>query len=179
LASSWALDGGHFRLAWGRGGRGLRHAFELLDLFFELQLVLLHTQLRHLLPEPRDFILRRVFDAVAHALPGHRKRAEQQRDGGPKEKFHRVHAGDGGCGSGGCQRGRCSSRRRNRTIPAHATRGRLLFSASYKASERIWLSASIGPELSENSDDPSGDTTFHVVGSLTATYMINPAVDME
>jgi hypothetical protein len=49
----------------------------------------------------------------------------------------------------------------------------LLFNANYKASERIWLSASIGPELSENSDDPSGDTNFHVVGSLTATYLIN------
>jgi hypothetical protein len=49
----------------------------------------------------------------------------------------------------------------------------LLFSANYKASERIWISASLGPEFSENSDDPSGDTSFHIVGSLTATYKIN------
>lgn len=49
----------------------------------------------------------------------------------------------------------------------------LLFNANYKASEKIWLSASLGPETSENTDDPSGDSTFHIVGNLTATYFIN------
>jgi hypothetical protein len=49
----------------------------------------------------------------------------------------------------------------------------LMFNANYKASEKIWLSASIGPETSENTDDPSGDSTFHIVGNLTATYIIN------
>jgi hypothetical protein len=45
----------------------------------------------------------------------------------------------------------------------------LLFTANYQASERIWLSASIGPEFSETGEDSSVDVT----GNLAATYVIN------
>ena len=86
----------------GAGGGAV--ALRLLDFFFELQFVLLLAEFGDLFFEAGEFIRRGVFDAVVHALPRHRQRAQQQRDGGAKEKFHRVHAGDDGWPGHECQR---------------------------------------------------------------------------
>lgn len=47
----------------------------------------------------------------------------------------------------------------------------LLAEARYKAGERIWLSASIGPEFSNDSE--SGDNSVGVRANLNARYIIN------
>ena len=96
-----------FRGIGSRGGRGSdrRGGLEHLDLFFELQPFLLLPEFRHLGLETGDFRRRGVFHPGGHALPRHRKRAQKQRYGGAKEKFHRVHGRDGGREPAGCQRG--------------------------------------------------------------------------
>lgn len=49
----------------------------------------------------------------------------------------------------------------------------LLMEARYRVGERIWLSASVGPEYSQNSDGGSGDGSVGLAGSISARYVIN------
>lgn len=49
----------------------------------------------------------------------------------------------------------------------------LLFEARYHVGERLWLSASIGPEYTKDSGDTNNDTGIGLTGNLTARYVIN------
>lgn len=49
----------------------------------------------------------------------------------------------------------------------------LLLEARYRLGERIWLSASIGPEYANNSGDENDDSDFGLTGHVTARYVIN------
>lgn len=49
----------------------------------------------------------------------------------------------------------------------------LLFEARYHVGERLWLSASIGPEYSTNSGDTNNDSSLGLTGNLAARYIIN------
>jgi hypothetical protein len=49
----------------------------------------------------------------------------------------------------------------------------LLFEARYHVGERLWLSASIGPEYTKNSNDTNNDSGLGLTGNLTARYVIN------
>jgi hypothetical protein len=51
----------------------------------------------------------------------------------------------------------------------------LMFDARYKVGERIWLSASLGPEFSETSGGAgtSDQSSVGLTGDITATYLIN------
>ena len=49
----------------------------------------------------------------------------------------------------------------------------LLMEARYKLGERIWLSASLGPEISNDSGVDGDDTSIRLTGDVTARYAIN------
>lgn len=49
----------------------------------------------------------------------------------------------------------------------------LLFEARYRVGERLWLSASIGPEYAKNSGDDQNDSGLGLTGQVTARYVIN------
>ena len=48
----------------------------------------------------------------------------------------------------------------------------LLGEARYRLGEKIWLSATLGPEFASNSD--SGDETVNLTGEVVGRYVINP-----
>ncbi len=49
----------------------------------------------------------------------------------------------------------------------------LLMEARYKLGERIWLSASLGPEFSNDSGTDGDDGSIRLTGDITARYLIN------
>lgn len=49
----------------------------------------------------------------------------------------------------------------------------LLVEARYRVGERLWLSASVGPEFAQNSGNGNDDSSFGLTGDITARYVIN------
>jgi hypothetical protein len=49
----------------------------------------------------------------------------------------------------------------------------MLVEARYRVGERLWFSASIGPEYARNSDDGDDESSFNLTGDLTARYQID------